>query len=110
MKPWLGSAAAGALLLAAASTVPAAGAPVAPRAPLSVDPAAPGGVALRFQRPGVPHAQLVAGTLSAPSSATPAQIAGAYLATRPEILGGVEPASLRMIDARDLGGTGTSVR
>src|SRR5258706_105802 len=101
---WLGSTLAGALLLAAATTAPAQG------APLTIDHAAPNGVAIRFQRPGSAHAQLVGGTLSAPSSAAPVAIASAYLATRPEILGGVEPATLRLLETRDLGGTGASVR
>src|SRR4051812_43085206 len=101
---WLGSSLAGALLLAAASTVPAQG------APLTIDQAAPGGVALRFQRPAASHAQLLGGTLSAPSTAPPARIASTYLASRPEILGGTDPATLRLLDTRDLAGTGASVR
>src|SRR5262245_40363039 len=102
MNRWLASALVGALAWAAAPSAPAQG------APLTVDPAAPGGVVLRFQRPGAAHAQLVGGALSAPSSAAPAQIAATYLGTRPEILGGVAPSDLKMIDTSDLGGTGTS--
>jgi MYXO-CTERM domain-containing protein len=104
MNRWLGSAAVGALLFAGASIAPAQG------APLTVDHAAASGVTMRFQRAASSHAQLVGGLLSAPSSAQPAQIAGAYLATRPEILGAVEPASLRRIDVRQLAGTGATVR
>jgi MYXO-CTERM domain-containing protein len=94
----------GALVYASASNVPAMG------APLTVDHAASNGVAVRFQRVGSSHAQLLGGVLSAPSAAAPAQIAAAYLATRPEILGGIEPATLRQLDVRALGHAGSSVR
>ncbi len=104
IRGWLGSALAGAVLLAGVSPSPAQG------APLAIDAAAPGGVSIRFKRAGAAHAQLLGGTLTAPSSAAPAQVAAAYLAARPEILGGVAPSTLRLIDTRALAGTGASVR
>ncbi len=54
-------------------------------------------------------AKVVSGELSAPSAASPVAIAGAYLATRPAILGDLAPAALRVVSTRTLT-RGSSVR
>jgi MYXO-CTERM domain-containing protein len=59
-------------------------------------------VTMRFQRPGAASPRLLAGVLSAPSTAAPVAVAKAYLATRPEILGNADLAQLRALPARPL--------
>jgi LPXTG-motif cell wall-anchored protein len=69
------------------------------------------GVAYRFVPPGASHPSLVAGVLSAPSLLAPADVARAFVATRPAILGGVEPSALRVAHTRAIrGGAGALVK
>lgn len=64
----------------------------------------------RFVMPGESTARLLAGHLSAPSSAAAATVVGGYLATRPEPIHGIEPKNLRARSIRSLPQGGAVVR